>query len=101
MTCKEEFLKGVRLLIVLCLALAYSGRELPELFTLGDDVSNDGVVVASVCKVAHAAPDVRTDDAGRKCSPPRQPEGFSLAPEPLLRTQAGQDLLVLLSLQRK
>lgn len=87
--------------MVLLLALAYSARELPELFTLGDDVSNDGTVVTSGCKVAHLAPGARTDHAGRKCLIPRQPEGFSLIPEPMLRTQAGQDLLVLLSLQRK
>jgi hypothetical protein len=88
-------------------ALAVAGREAPECVTVGDDVSNDGMVASRADEVVSKAP-------SRRAIPPKRYEStnrrsvyianpFRLSFSPLCAPPklAGQELLHFLAVQRK
>jgi hypothetical protein len=101
--------KNIKRRILCCwlfsLILAVAGREAPEFVNLTDDVSNDGMVVSPVRQAVAQVSSrrvnphegVRYTNKGL-CSCLRR-QSFYLIP--LLPSRAGQNLLHLLSLQRK
>ncbi|HKS94742.1 MAG TPA: hypothetical protein VJV74_01285 [Terriglobia bacterium] len=96
---KRHLLLGLMLLVT----LSYAVREVPELLSLQDDVSNDGDVVE-----AHQAGHVAAPaDDHQPPAPPRISPLADLRPSPspapvfALRQEAGRSLLYLISLQRE
>ncbi len=92
-------------LLILLVAVVFAARELPELFTLGDDTSNDAVLL----ETDRPGTSARSLSATERLTPgltsqivaanlPRIPARPS-APD--RSRKAGPDLLRLLSLQRK
>jgi hypothetical protein len=91
------------LCLLLLVTLSFAVREVPELFSLQDDVSNDGEIVEAPA-ASHAA--VRANDlhlhAPRCVSTAPDWRGF-LTPASAfqLHLEAGRSLLYLISIQRE
>jgi len=90
---------------ILFLVLVFAGRELPELLSLADDVSNDGEATAVMTPQAQSSSIIWQSD---KAAVPHSFDvfmvfhGFTSQNSPqLLHLQAGNDLLHLLSVQRE
>ena len=89
--------------LLFLLALAVTGREAPEIAKLADDVSNDGQVVQCQSEVR---PPVASHRADLKdgllstCSSAFFVENLKNC-APIVPASTGQDLLRLLTLQRK
>ncbi len=89
------------------LALAVAGREVPECVTLGDDVSNDGTVASRVEEVVpkvssrRATPQERYESTNKGSFPIANLYRFSFSPLCAPPKLAGQELLHILTLQRK
>lgn len=96
---KKHLLLGLMLLVT----LSYAVREVPELLSLQDDVSNDGEFVEAH-QASHVALGVHDQ---QPLAPPRIAPSASLrrilktAPVFSLRKEAGRSLLYLISLQRE
>ncbi len=89
--------------LLFLLALAVTGREAPEIAKLGDDVSNDGQVVQCQSEVR---PRVTSNCADSKDGLLSTPSSASFLETlknraPIVPAKTGQDLLRLLTLQRK
>ncbi len=93
--------------LIFLLVLAFAAQELPEFFSLSDDPSNDAIIAARSGKTVLPGPDQRRPKSAPDnsfsveiteklsfVSPPVSPAFES-------PTRAGQDLLHLLSVQRK
>ena len=96
---KRHLLLGLMLLVT----LSYTVREVPELLSLQDDVSNDGEFVE-----AHQASHVVVSAHDRQpLAPPRIApwavlrRSLTTAPVFSRRQEAGRSLLYLISLQRE
>jgi hypothetical protein len=93
-------------LFILFLILGVAARELPECFSLADDVSNDGIVATYRDQSAPGGSSLRNDLSEASTGPDRILPISTSHPRPvrghpLRRAKTGPDLLVLLSLQRK
>jgi len=88
--------------LLLSVALAVAGREAPELASLSDDVSNDGVIVSGVCE---AEPSIKRHKVSPGCfggALPTLSRQVTRNPLPAFATSlAGQSLRQLLCVQRK
>jgi hypothetical protein len=91
--------------LILFLGLAFGGREVPELFSLADDVSNDGERVEIVCPEEPGSSILsQRNEVGAPpyIDVPTNVHHFtSCDPSQVLHLQAGNDLLQLLSIQRE
>lgn len=91
--------------LILLVALAMAGLELPELFSLNDDVSND----AELLEWSHRDAGVSYRDASKeslkskdhRCVSVENSQAFSFTLAFVPSVKSGQDLLHFLSLQRK
>ena len=101
---KGIFDKFVRIFVVL-LCLVFAGRELPELCSLADDVSNDGGEVGVMSPQAHGAsilPQVHKAIVPHYFDMLFAFRGITSQNSPkLVHLQAGIDLLHVLSVQRE
>ena len=98
MKCVRRF----QLLFLLLLTLGVFCDELVESARLADDVSND-FVQASIARVAECAEAAQWDEtSGRRGVALHEfIRGFAMVPSIALPVSSGQDLLRLLSVQRK
>ncbi len=90
-------------ILLFLLALAVTGREAPEIAKLADDVSNDGQVVQCQSEVRPRVASHRADLKDRllcTCSSAFFVENLKNR-APIVPASTGQDLLRLLTLQRK
>jgi len=97
-----KFVRRFQLLFLLLLTLGVFCDELVELVRLADDVSNDFVQV-SIARVAECAEAAQWDEtSSRRDAALREfIRGFAIVPSIALAVSSGQDLLRLLSVQRK
>jgi hypothetical protein len=97
--------RGSLSFLILFLGLVFGGRELPELLSLADDVSNDGVMVGLVCpKGSRSSVPSRENESGALAYIVVLTKDSHLTDRILpqgLRLMTGRSLLRLLSLQRK
>ncbi len=91
--------------LILFLGLAFWGREVPELFSLADDVSNDGerVEIVSPEEPGSSILSQRNEVGAPPCiDVPTNVHHFTSRDlSQVLHLQAGNDLLQLLSIQRE
>jgi hypothetical protein len=89
--------------LLFLLALAVTGREAPEIAKLADDVSNDGQVVQCQSEVRPPAASQRADLKDGLLSTCSSAFFFENLKNraPIVPASTGQDLLRLLTLQRK
>jgi len=96
-------LRQIFYFLLFLLALAVTGREAPEIAKLADDVSNDGQVVQCQSEVKPPVASHRADLKDRlscTCSSAFFVENLKNR-APIVPASTGQDLLRLLTLQRK
>ena len=89
--------------LLFLLALAVTGREAPEIAKLADDVSNDGQVIQCQSEVRPRVASHRADSKDgllSTCSSAFFVEDLKYR-APIVPAKTGQDLLRLLTLQRK
>ena len=96
---KRYLLLGLMLLVT----LSYAVREVPELLSLQDDVSNDGEFVDAhqASHVAVGAHDFQPSAPPRVAPLASLRPSLTTAPVFSLRQEAGRSLLYLISLQRE
>jgi hypothetical protein len=94
-------------ILTLLLGLALAGLEVPELFTLNDDVSNDTELVECLNRefvgtsYRHAGTQESLESKGGRFLSLGSSRSFSSTLAFLSPVKSGQDLLHFLSLQRK
>jgi hypothetical protein len=96
--------KGSLSFLILFLGLVFGARELPELLSLADDVSNDGDVIEVVCPEASRS---SISHPKKEVGAPAYIDVLTNVPPPnnrifmqVLHLKAGKNLLKLLSLHR-
>jgi hypothetical protein len=98
-------LKQAFYIVVFCVAFSFACQELPELLTLRDDCSNDAVSFVRLLSAVRPAAS-RPTPQGIESIRPKSPLVGGLPNSPLhpateRLARAGQELLHLLSTQRK
>ena len=100
-----RFPEGFLPFFVLVLGLLYGGREIPEIFSLADDVSNDGAVIGVVysgsARSAYSLP--RNKVESEACLRVLKSDYYRAKASPSLvpQLQTGRSLLQLLCLERR
>ena len=101
----EDQLKRGLYILIFSLSLSFACQELPELLSLSDDPTEDGKCAEYFSNRVHQLSPRPTprrfESLDRKFSPVEDLKGFPLYPATIRPTRPGQELLHLLSIQRK